>query len=276
MNVPVAAMLAAFACGVAAIQTLAELPRWPAAIALVAAGGLVALLRGAPHAGLLRLAARARIDGAYVRAAALVIAATALGVGYAAWRAEARLADALAPEAEGADVHLVGIVDDLPHNGPQGARFAFAVERVLRPAVGVPARISVAWFAPRGDGDGDDDTRAAAPEVHAGERWRLAVRLRRPHGYVNPAGFDLEAWLLERNLRAAGYVRDHAANERLTTFAGRPSDHVQRAREAIRARILSALPGAPTRACSPRSRSATSARFRRRSGRCSTAPASRT
>jgi competence protein ComEC len=29
----------------------------------------------------------------------------------------------------------------------------------------------------------------------AGERWRFVVRLKRPHGNVNPQGFDYEGWL---------------------------------------------------------------------------------
>ena len=39
-----------------------------------------------------------------------------------------------------------------------------------------------------------------ASAVHPGERWAFTVRLRRPHGLVNPHGFDYEAWLLERGL----------------------------------------------------------------------------
>ena len=105
----------------------------------------------------------------------------------------------------------------------------------------MPRRLSLAWFAPRAE----SETAAAVPEIHAGERWQLNVRLKRPHGYVNPAGFDLEAWLLEHDLRATGYVRDSSANLRLAAFVGRPSDFVQRAREAVRARIVAALPGAP-------------------------------
>jgi competence protein ComEC len=233
MKSPVAAMLAAFACGVAAVQTLAALPPSPAMIAL-AAMSVVLLARG-------NCAARAFVYAA-ARTLALVAASAALGFGYAAWRAESRLADALAPEAEATDIRVVGVVDDLPQNGPQGARFEFAVERVVRPEVTVPARVSLAWFAPRA---ADDKTVTAVPEIRAGERWQLAVRLKRPHGNVNPAGFDLEAWLLERDLRATGYVRDSSANERLTAFVGRPSDYVQRAREAVRARIVAALSDAP-------------------------------
>ena len=82
------------------------------------------------------------------------------------------------------------------------------------------------------------------PDLVAGERWRLVVRLKRPHGTVNPHGFDVEAWLLENGLRATGYVRSGARNARLDAFAGRASDYVQRAREDVRARIVAALPDA--------------------------------
>ena len=49
-----------------------------------------------------------------------------------------------------------------------------------------------------------------ASPVHPGERWRFTVRLRRPHGHVNPHGFDYEAWLLERGI---GGVREVVRNE---------------------------------------------------------------
>ena len=83
--------------------------------------------------------------------------------------------------------------------------------------------------------------------IVAGERWRLVVRLKRPHGTVNPHGFDVEAWMLESGLRATGYVRSGDRNARIDAFAGRASDYVQRAREIVRARIIAALPDAPLR-----------------------------
>jgi competence protein ComEC len=51
--------------------------------------------------------------------------------------------------------------------------------------------------------------------MHPGERWRLTVRLQRPHGNANPGGFDYEAWLLEQGVRATGYVRAKGGNRRL-------------------------------------------------------------
>jgi competence protein ComEC len=233
MHVSVAATLAAFACGVAAVQTLAALPSPWIACSGVALGALLLAFAGKwPLAD-------ARIHVA-ARAGVMTVAALALGMGYASARAHHRLEQSLPAAAEGIDVRVVGVVDDLPQNGPQGARFAFEVERVLRPDVVVPRRVSLAWFAPRAD----DASAAIVPEIRAGERWQLTVRLKRPHGNVNPAGFDLEAWLLEHDFRASGYVRDSAANQRLSAFVGRPSYHVERARETVRARIFAALPRA--------------------------------
>lgn len=42
--------------------------------------------------------------------------------------------------------------------------------------------------------------------VSPGTRWRLQVRLKRPRGFVNPGGFDYQAWLLSQNIVASGYI----------------------------------------------------------------------
>ncbi|WP_193164139.1 DNA internalization-related competence protein ComEC/Rec2 [Microbulbifer hainanensis] len=44
-------------------------------------------------------------------------------------------------------------------------------------------------------------------QLRCGSRWRLALRLKRPRGSVNPHGFDYEGWLLRRGIYATGYVR---------------------------------------------------------------------
>ena len=234
--------LSGFATGVGVLQTRAELPpspwAWIAAAALLAmAVAAIRLRDGRKHEGPVHLWNRAAL-------ASCTIAAALAGFGYAALRAEHRLADALPPEWEGADIAITGVVDDLPDTSERGVRFAFAVERVETPEAHVPSRVSLVWPAARVDGRGDaGDEPTEVPDVAAGERWRLIVRLKRPHGYANPGGFDLEAWLLERNLRATGYVRGDDRNLRLDAFAGRASDHVQRARERVRDRIAAALDG---------------------------------
>ncbi len=226
-------LLLAFALGVLALQQQAELPSptraaWsavPFAIALVA---LIASRCKSVRAG--RVA----------RCLMILSAAVAVGLGgfyYAAWRAQVRLADQLPTAWEGRDIDVVGVIDELPQIAARGTRLAFAVERVATPGAIVPSRLSLGWYGSWRD----DDAAADVPEVHAGERWQLTVRLKRPHGTVNPHGFDVEAWLLENELRATGYVRDNEGNRRLDAFAGRPGDYVGRLREIIRSRILTAL-----------------------------------
>src|SRR5712671_1393159 len=134
-----------------------------------------------------------------IAAGATFIGFAALGFAWAAVLAQLRLSDRLDPALEGRDVVVTGVVAGLPQTFERGVRFDFDVES---PGTGVPRRIvlsSYGGFAP-------DDFRDVLP-VRAGERWRFTVRLRRPHGSVNPHGFDYEAWLLERGIRATGYVR---------------------------------------------------------------------
>jgi len=232
----VRALLLGFALGVAALQQQALLPapffEWVAGPALAA--GLAATWLAD-----LRPAASLRWRTAALLVA--VVAGSTAGFGYAAWRGQVRLADALPSEWEGRDITVVGIVDELPQPVDRGTRFAFAIERVETADVVVPSAISLAWYAPISR----EESAEPVPAVHAGERWRLLVRLKRPHGTVNPAGFDVEAWLLENNLRATGYVRRDAGNVRLDAFAGRGSDYVASARERIRQRMLAALEGKP-------------------------------
>ncbi len=226
--------LLAFALGVGLLQQQAALPSW-------ASGGvglaLLALVIGAVMAG-------ENASQPMLRAAAWGVAvccAGALGYAWAGWRAQDRLADALPGAWEGRDVRLIGVVDDLPQPGGDGSlRFALAVERVETEAATLPSRLSLAWYPQRLAGE-----IVPPPEVHAGERWALTVRLRRMHGNLNPHGFDFELWALERNLRASGYVRNDSGNRRLDEFAGRPMDYLERLRERYRTQILAALPEAP-------------------------------
>ncbi len=89
------------------------------------AGAAYALM-GVAALGALLAALRCRWRGG-ARAVAW-IAVAAAGFAYAGWRADRRLADALAPEWEGCDVELVGVVDEMPQVADDGEHFAFVVE----------------------------------------------------------------------------------------------------------------------------------------------------
>jgi competence protein ComEC len=228
--------LVCFAFGVLLLQEQAELIAVAnVAWAAIPFGVALALDRHARHvAGL-----RSRVTK-IIASLCAGLSIAVIGFSYADWRAEQRLADVLPAAWEGRDVTAIGVVDELPQASDEGARFAFAVERIETPEAIVPSRLALAWYSGR---HGDDAEKV--PTLHAGERWHLTMRLKRPHGTVNPHGFDVEAWLLENDLRATGYVRTDASNRRLDLFAGRPGDYVQRARESIRDRILGVLRDRP-------------------------------
>jgi competence protein ComEC len=216
-------IIALFAVGVWLLQQQAELPDMRYAWLLALALPCLALRD-----------ARSRIVHAFAVALILV---SALGSGFfwAAAFAHMRMADALSAEWEGRDVELVGVVATLPQPHERSVRFDFDVEEVLTPNARVPQRVALSWWGRTGE----------LPEVHAAERWRLTVRMKRPHGTANPHGFDYEAWLLERGVRANGYVRPRSQAQRVDALAHRPGYQVEALRERVRNRILHALAGAP-------------------------------
>ena len=120
----------------------------------------------------------------------------------------------------------------LPPLSDAGTRFAFAVERVETAGRHRAAR---ACRSPGTRSAARTATSTTCRTLVAGERWRLVVRLKRPHGTVNPHGFDVEAWLLENDLRATGYVRSSDA-QRAARRLRRPRVGLRAARARPRAR----------------------------------------
>lgn len=136
--------------------------------------------------------------------------AAAIGFVYAAWRADARLSHALPSAFEGRDLQLVGAVQGLPQQWPDARRFLFRIEACHLPdgrTACAPSlrRVRLGWYRH------SDAWRAAPqpglPALAPGQRWRLTVRLKRPHGPANPGSPDLEALMLQRDIQASGYVR---------------------------------------------------------------------
>ena len=221
-----------FTLGICLLQWQAVLPG-AAALAGAASAGVALML--VAYGGGVRWRALAPV-GAFL-----------LGFCWAGWQAGARLADALAEADEGRDLHIVGIVGRLPQPVENGVRFDFLVERAGQADAAVPEHLSLVWY--RGWRRETDVVEVAelhgAPQLHVGERWRLTVRLRRPHGNVNPHGFDYEAWLLENGIRATGHVRPAPDNLRLAEFVATPRTLVERLREHIRERFERRLAGRP-------------------------------
>ncbi len=224
-----ALVLVAFVVGAFLLQQQAALPTAVGGAALAAAGalgGLIAWWQRRANAGWPRA----------LGVAAAVVAAICAGFLHAALRADLRLADQLDFADEGRDVVVVGVIDSLPAQLERGQRFEFAVEQIHTAGVHVPARLALSWYG----------TQAG---VVPAERWQFTVRLRRPHGSINPGGFDLEGWLLERNLRATGYVRDgrvtpeQPAPQRLAAQTGDMGANIDRLRHHLRALLAQRLAG---------------------------------
>jgi competence protein ComEC len=195
------------------------------------------LMAACVAAALLLLAVVRAIRQSAARIAPLAIAGLLSGYTWAAYVAQTTLAPSLDPRDEGRDVRIVGIVQTLPYRFDQGVRFDFRVERSLDAGVRVPPHIVLSWYA------GMHGAHHAVGDVQPGQRWRLTVRLQRPHGNANPGGFDYEVWLLEQGVRATGYVRAGDGDGMLDPFVAGPGVVVERVRAALRGRIQQALAG---------------------------------
>ena len=104
---------------------------------------------------------------------------------------------------DGTDVTLKGRVVGLPERSKtaRGDRWRFLLELENRPWPDAQGRVLITWYG--------------NPVLKPGQRWRMTARLRRPRGFVNPGGFDYQAWLMRRAVVATGYVRSSEAFELL-------------------------------------------------------------
>jgi competence protein ComEC len=171
----------------------------------------------------------------------VVVAMALLGVGITGLRASVYALDTLAPALEGRDVLITGVVSDLPQRNETGLQFRLDVESALLDGapVAVPPRVNVGWYG----GVYLTGTELAGmqrqpEEVRAGERWQMTVRLKAPHGSLNPHGFDYELWLWEKGVQATGYVRG-GPKDTLPQQLGQTWLHpVALARQLVRERIV--------------------------------------
>ncbi len=115
----------------------------------------------------------------------------------------------LLPALEKQDLVIIGTVASLPQKTAHKWRFLFDIEQmqhqgnILETA---PRHVRLNWYK-------------NAPELSVGDRWQLTVRLKRPHGFMNPGGFDYEGWLFQQRIQATGYIRDSDGNRLLASDA---------------------------------------------------------
>lgn len=223
---PMFAACAAFAAGCACLQTQAQGPDFRFLLFLPLSGAALWLW----HANV-RLE-RGRRLGVGV---GVVVLAAVLGFFYAAWRAELRLAQGLDAAWEGRVLGFTGRVVGLPEVQPGGMHIVMASVHAQTPGFRPPAQVRLGWYARPGQ---------ALPEVRGGDCLRVQARLNSPWSTVNPAGFDYQAWLLERGIVVSGGV--HSAQILPSSAcAGGARAWLDRWRGEIRARLQAALGDAP-------------------------------
>lgn len=136
----------------------------------------------------------------YLIVPAWLIAGFAVAWGHASWHSRYSLPAAL----QGQDLLITGTVASIPEYSERSVRFRFAVDSLLhdgKPAADI-SQIRLYWYGRN-------------HPVRAGEHWQLRVRLKRPHGFMNPGGFDYESWLFQQGIQATGYVRKSQQNQRI-------------------------------------------------------------
>jgi competence protein ComEC len=180
------------------------------------------------------------------------IVALILGLVWASSVALLRMSDALPKAWEQKTILLVGVVASVPEVTERGERFKFNVESVLTPDAVVPQHISLNHYRVDVRAEAQPATRLNAKvahhhgllnasQFHAGERWKISVKLKRPHGTLNPHGFDFEAWALSENMRATGTIKAKAGMKKLDDLVWHPMYLMARLRENIKYRITDVL-----------------------------------
>ncbi|MBE9516785.1 MAG: DNA internalization-related competence protein ComEC/Rec2 [Proteobacteria bacterium] len=125
-----------------------------------------------------------------------------LSIIWTIWRAQSGLDQQLPESLAGKDREVVGVIASLPAATGRGQKFRFRLDSDFAHAKGLPTEVQLSTYYPNF-------------MVRAGERWRFTVRLKPPHGYQNPGGFDYEAYLFRQGVGARGYVREKPAPQRL-------------------------------------------------------------
>ena len=125
--------------------------------------------------------------GAWLMPVALVLGAFI----YASFCAHAVMSNRLqGVPAGGAEFDVSATIVDLPKRIERQTRLSLRLEASAE--LGGVRNVRVGFYG-------------AAP-LRAGERWQMRIKLRRPHGEVNPGGFDFERIAAANQIDAVGYI----------------------------------------------------------------------
>ena len=169
-----------------------------------------------------------------------------IGLFVSAFAGSRALEQQLASDYIGKNIIITGIVTSIPVSSGSAQRFEFRVDEYRLPEgmaeemasdggnqhklndTAFPNKIRLSWYY--------------ADKVNADEKWQLEVRLKPPHGFMNPGGFDYEAWLFQHGINATGYVRKSGFNQRIAETSEWP---VNQFRQSLGFRIDQLAKGSP-------------------------------
>ena len=133
---------------------------------------------------------------------------------YASACASYQLSSRLPGELLGVELELTGTVIGLPVKSGRRLRFLCDIDSLSplnsKDATGAAAgvtdhiaehlqvsrgRLRIDWYG------------SEVPDLKAGNKIKVVVKLKSPSGFMNPGGFDLERWLTQKKIIATGYVR---------------------------------------------------------------------
>ncbi|MCK4865209.1 MAG: DNA internalization-related competence protein ComEC/Rec2 [Gammaproteobacteria bacterium] len=142
-----------------------------------------------------------------------------LGFLWALLRAHWVLDVSLPNELQGKDLLVTGVIASIPLADNRKQRFEFNIETIEfnKQKIDSIGKVRISWYGKRG---GRFKNKSKI-KVKAGQRWQFWLRLKQPHGFMNPGGFDYEGWLYQKKIRATGYVR---INARKKQFAKKLDD----------------------------------------------------
>ncbi len=126
--------------------------------------------------------------------------ALVLGLALTTWQAQRYLDQRWHAQRHGETVELRGVISSLPEKRQRADeewptwRFMF-VPDLGEAGADFPRRIRVSWYR-------------SEAKPRGAQCWTLSLRMRSPHGSLNPGGFDYEAWLLREGIGATASVVD--------------------------------------------------------------------
>ncbi len=196
------AVAVALLAGVCLVQVQAQLPDTWLAVAIIGVGTWLFSRDG----GL-------RLPGAFL-----------IGAAWACFVGQTVMQQRLPESLSRSEFRLEGRVLGLPQREEESMRFDFLVGSGDAGAP-IGQRVRLGWYG------------QAAPRVEPGSRWQLSARLKRPHGVLNPGGFDFEKSALAQRIAATGSVTTpHSARQ---LGRGQGTDHW---RDRVSESIAIALP----------------------------------